>query len=327
MKKLAAFTVILPVLILILCGCAVNPPDSTQTSIGSNSSIVPATSADTTSSAGQTTASPESSGQTTSVSTAASENTTVSPDAGDPFKGSVMFKSEKIDRYINYGAKYPNLTYEEILTHVNIGLDMSFYSEVTAITDYNNINVLVNKYRALAADYKPELVKLSSFLCYSDSSGNVKEQYLREEAASAFESMHAEAAKSNLNIVAFGTYRSYETQKTIWEYAVNSGRTLEDVDSKNARAGHSEHQSGLAIDAMINTYDVTQTGEYKWYVENAYKFGFIIRYPEGKEAITGYNYEPWHLRYVGVDIATDMHDNYSGLTYDEYYVRVIEPEE
>lgn len=236
-----------------------------------------------------------------------------------------MFISEKIDRYINYGAKYPNLTYEEVLTHVNIGLDMSFYSKVSTITDNGSINVLVNKYRVLSADYKPALVKLSQSLCFVDSSGKVKEQYLREEAASAFEAMHTEAVISDLNIVAYGTYRSFETQKTIWEYAVNSGRTIEDVDSKNARAGHSEHQTGLAIDAMINTYDVTKTGEYKWYAANAYKFGFIIRYPEGKEGITGYAYEPWHLRFVGVDIATDMHDNYSGLTFDEYYVRVIEP--
>lgn len=307
---------------LILFGCAAGKPDiSAQTSHVENTSET-----ETLPPPSSTAAGSESSSETTSsVPAITSENATETTESDDFYKDSVLYKPENIDRYINYKMKYPDYTYEEVITFVNIGIDMDHYSQITSITDYDNLNVLVNKYRRLPAEYKPELVKLSSFLCYSDGSGNVKEHYLREEAASAFEAMHAEAAKSNLSIVAYGTYRSYETQKTIWEYAVNSGRTIEDVDSKNARAGHSEHQTGLAIDAMINTYDVTQTGEFKWYSANAYKFGFIIRYPEGKEAITGYSYEPWHLRFVGVDIATDMHDNYSSLTYDEYYVRVIEP--
>ena len=91
------------------------------------------------------------------------------------------------------------------------------------------------------------------------------------------------------------------------------------------RAGYSEHQTGLALDivtygASMDTFE--NTDEFKWLSDNAYKYGFILRYPKGKEKLTGYSYESWHYRYVGKDVAKKIHD--LDITYDEYYAYYIE---
>ena len=181
------------------------------------------------------------------------------------------------------------------------------------------MNVLVNKYRKLPDTYAPELVELPKELCVP---GTAK-QYMRKEAKEAFERMHYDAKKLGLNITAYGTYRSIKTQHDIWNRKVNSGRSIEDVDRLNARGGHSEHNTGLAVDVIINDYEVEKTKEFEWYKDHAHEYGFIIRYPKGQEGITGYLYEPWHLRYLGVDLATKVYN--SGLTYEAYYVMEIEP--
>jgi len=236
------------------------------------------------------------------------------------YSGLPYFISENTERYIEYKVKNPDYSYEQVITYVNIGLDYSFYEKVNMIDNGDDITVLVNKYNKLPDDYKPDLVQLDQSMCAS----GVGPQYLRKEAYEAFVKMHNDAMALGLNITAYGTYRSIQTQHRIWNNAVNSGRTVEDVDSLNARGGHSEHHTGLAVDVIINNYSVEETEEFKWYSENAHKYGFIIRYPNGKENITGYKYEPWHLRYVGPDIAKEVYEK--GITYDEYYVQVLQPE-
>ncbi len=228
------------------------------------------------------------------------------------------FKQENTDRYVLYKIKNPDYTYEKVITYVNIGIDQDFYKNINVIKGGHDITVLVNKFHKLPDTFKPELVQLDPSICV-DGRGP---QYMHPEAARAFIQMHEDAKLLGLNITAYGTYRSIETQHSIWNRAVSSGRTIEDVDSLNARGGHSEHHTGLAIDVIKNNYSVENTEEFKWYRENAHKYGFIIRYPEGMEYITGYKYEPWHLRYVG-DIAEDIYN--SGLTYEEYYFTVMEP--
>ena len=188
------------------------------------------------------------------------------------------------------------------------------------IDDGHDITVLVNKYNKLPDDFKPELVQLDSAIC----APGVGPQYLQKQAFEAFVKMHEDAKKLGLNITAYGTYRSIETKHWIWNNSVNSGRTIEDVDSLNARGGHSEHHTGLAVDVIINNYSVEETEEFQWYSKNAHKYGFIIRYPKDKEHITGYKYEPWHLRYVGPEIASEIYQ--SNITYDEYYVQILQPE-
>ena len=92
------------------------------------------------------------------------------------------------------------------------------------------------------------------------------------------------------------------------------------ADTYSARPGHSEHQLGLAVDIRSRTLTSNLTdSDYKWMLENSYKYGFIVRYPKGKQHITQFIEEPWHLRYLGVELATKVKE--SGLTYDEYYAR------
>lgn len=229
-----------------------------------------------------------------------------------------FFKPELKDRYIAYILSNPEFDYKTIITYVNIGLGQPFYSNINLIDDPNSTTVLVNKYNKLPDDFEPKLVEIPSTMCAPAMGA----QYLREDAKQAFELMHNDAKQLDLNITAYGTYRSISLQHSIWHTQVNSGRTIEDVDNLNSRGGHSEHHTGLTVDVIRNTYSVESTKEYLWYKDNAHLYGFIIRYPKGKEHITGYSYEPWHLRYLGVELATEVYN--SGLTYEEYYIMYLE---
>ena len=134
--------------------------------------------------------------------------------------------------------------------------------------------------------------------------------------------LFAEAKKEKFNLIARSGYRSYQTQKALYNNNVAS-KGQAHADKYSAKPGKSEHQTGLSIDitcAAVNFQLTSGFGETKeglWVKENAHKFGFIIRYPIGKESIVGYAYEPWHLRYLGVELSTKIFD--SGLTMEEYF--------
>ena len=142
------------------------------------------------------------------------------------------------------------------------------------------------------------------------------------EARAAFNKMAAEAKLSGFNLTAFSTYRSFEYQTTLYErYVARDGK--EAADRYSARPGYSEHQTGLAFDiGEVNfekhwaspTFEETEAG--KWVAANAHRYGFIMRYPKGKEAITGYMYESWHFRYVGEKMANEIYQQNS--TLEEY---------
>ena len=154
--------------------------------------------------------------------------------------------------------------------------------------------LIVNKTYGLPEDYNPGL----------DS-----------EAESAFNTLSEAAANQGLDIYLSSGFRSYETQVRIYESYVDSyGK--ESADTFSARPGYSEHQTGLVID--VNTIDDSFAGtpEAEWLAKHAHEYGFIIRYPKGKESITGYKYEPWHIRYLGVEKATEVYN--SGLTLEEF---------
>lgn len=139
---------------------------------------------------------------------------------------------------------------------------------------------------------------------------------LTKECSEAFSKMRSAAAKDGINLYIVSGYRSYDTQKNLYNrYAANSGKAQ--ADTYSARPGHSEHQTGLAMDLNSLYTSFGDTKEGKWLAKNCYKYGFIIRYPKGKEAVTGYIYEPWHVRYLGVQKATKIYD--SGLCLEEYY--------
>ena len=142
----------------------------------------------------------------------------------------------------------------------------------------------------------------------------------------AFDKMKAWAKKDGINLVIKSGYRSYATQKSTYNYYVSRDGVAK-ADTYSARPGHSEHQTGLAIDITSlehpyitnndNSFDKSK--EYEWLKNNCHKYGFILRYPKGKEHITGYNTESWHFRYVGVDVATKIYQE--NITFEEYIVK------
>ena len=143
-------------------------------------------------------------------------------------------------------------------------------------------------------------------------------QSLRAETASAIQELFAEARKDGYQLLANSTYRSYATQVQTYNYWVQtSGK--EYADRTSARAGHSEHQLGTTADVGTDGHfleSFTGTAAAKWLADNSWKYGFIVSYPEGKEGVTGYAAEPWHIRYVGKDVAARVHA--SGLTLHEF---------
>ena len=184
-------------------------------------------------------------------------------------------------------------------------------------TFYNNKNndlILVNKENSLSSDYKPDnLVKPN--IVFLDSSVE-EEKYMQQEAATALEELFQNAKQNNITLIGSSAYRSYQTQVNIYnKYYRQKGSSY--TKQYVATPGESEHQTGLAIDVTnpSRCFDKTSV-EAQWIDNNAYKYGFILRYPENKEDVTGYNYEPWHIRYVGKDVAKKIYIN--STTLEEY---------
>ncbi|MBQ6212013.1 MAG: D-alanyl-D-alanine carboxypeptidase family protein [Ruminococcus sp.] len=135
------------------------------------------------------------------------------------------------------------------------------------------------------------------------------------DAQAAFNTMQADAKKAGLSLSICSGFRSYDYQNQLYNgYVARDGKAA--ADTYSARAGHSEHQTGLAMDINYASSAFTNTPEAKWLAANCYKYGFILRYPKGKENITGYMYESWHVRYLGRQLAKEVYD--SGLTLEEF---------
>ena len=135
------------------------------------------------------------------------------------------------------------------------------------------------------------------------------------EAKAALEDMFDGAKKDGLKLFVCSGYRTYEYQKSLYNrYVERDG--MEKADTYSARPGHSEHQTGLAFDLNSVDDDFEGTPEAMWIAEHAHEYGFIVRYPKGKQEITGYKYEPWHVRYLGVEKATAVYN--SGLCLEEF---------
>lgn len=181
--------------------------------------------------------------------------------------------------------------------------------------------LLVNKSHAIAADYEPnDLVDGKPAV-----SGGSGYQKMRKPAAAAFKKLAAAAKEEGFTIKITSGYRPYAYQKQLFERYVNKDGRYS-AEQYSAEPGHSEHQTGLVADVsspsvnynLVQAYGSTQEG--KWLAKHAHKYGFIIRFPEGKESITGYKYEPWHIRYVGKDAAKEIYKQ--KLTLEEYLEQV-----
>lgn len=182
----------------------------------------------------------------------------------------------------------------------------------------NNSNIIanlvvVNNYNKLDKNYVPKnLVKVN--IPFIDSIS--EEEQLEENVALQLEKLVKMASSEGINYLGTSGYRSYKSQKEIYYNRVKS-QGLKKANEYVAKPGTSEHQTGLCIDLTNeDRWFVEVTKEAKWLKENAHKFGFILRYPKGKEDITGKKFEPWHIRYVGEDIAKYIYEN--NLTLEEY---------
>ncbi len=187
-----------------------------------------------------------------------------------------------------------------------------------SVTDPNSIWVVVNKHHPLKpVNYAPQDLT-------SVSNGQV----MRAEAATALTSMFAGAKTAGLTITAASAYRSYTTQVSVYNQEVaNYGKAK--ADSESARPGFSEHQTGLAVDIAGGGCSITDcfgtTAEGKWATAHAYEYGFILRYTADKTPITGYRAEAWHFRYVGKDLALQMHKT-GATTLEEFFTLDAAPD-
>lgn len=229
-----------------------------------------------------------------------------------------FFKMENLDRYLSYKEKHKDLKNEDIVIRVNIGLDKEFFTNSKEAPHKYEKTVLANKYNFLGSDYIPkDLTKINS-KC------TIGTQTLVKEAQENFEKLCNDARKDGYFIKIISSYRSYNRQKILYNnYAKRDGEKA--ADTYSSRAGYSEHQTGLVVDVTKENGSFLKFGhtkEFEWMKENAHKYGFILRYTKEFESITGYTSEPWHYRYVGVDIASYIHEH--PMSYEEYFVRFLD---
>ena len=141
---------------------------------------------------------------------------------------------------------------------------------------------------------------------------------LTGETSNAFNTMKSAAAQEGISIWVASGFRSYDLQNRLWTNRKNKNG-IAFADAGTARPGHSEHQTGLAMDINMVDDAFENTAAGQWLFKNAYKYGFILRYPRGKTGETGYKYESWHYRYVGVDLATKLYNGGNWITLENYF--------
>ena len=232
------------------------------------------------------------------------------------------YLNKNFDKYIEYLNDNPTLDTETIVRDINIHLNYDFYEQTYKANTNLDTAILVNKYYYLESDYIPDdLVNISQTYSWGENGS----QKTRQVVYDAFIDMWNAANKEGYYLMVNSSFRNYQDQESVYNaYKNTSGETY--ANSIATKPGFSEHQTGLALDIFsksnTNKNTFKDTPEAKWLKENAYKYGFILRYPEEFEEITGITFEPWHYRYVGKDIAKYIYEN--NITFDEYYAYFLE---
>jgi D-alanyl-D-alanine carboxypeptidase len=228
------------------------------------------------------------------------------------FINSKYFNAENIERYENYYSKNKDYNFDDIVLYVEIGLDKEFYTEINVLTEYKSITTLVNKYNQL-----PKEATFDDLVNIPKPYSNNDKLKFRNIAYPELIQMIDDAKLEGLTLQVGSAFRTWNDQNSLFNNNKKKNG-LEHALLYQAKPGHSEHQLGLAVDFSPISSNFAKKKEYAWLKENAHKYGFIERYPNGKEFITGYNYEPWHYRYIGKDIAKIIHDE--NITYEEYLI-------
>lgn len=224
------------------------------------------------------------------------------------------------DDYLTFYENNSKKSFKDIVTLVNIGATKGFYEDTKETDTSLKEAILVNKYNTLPKDYNPgNIKKFSSTYAYGEVSAE-------ENCYNAFIQMAKSAKKDGITLILTSGYRSYEKQKKIYD-DMKKQKGQEHADKYAARPGSSEHETGLSLDiltynALTETFKETET--YAWLHEHAHEYGFIERYEEGKEYITGYSAESWHYRYIGEELAKKVKEE--GITYEEYFAFYIQNE-
>ena len=228
------------------------------------------------------------------------------------------FDLYKYFQYENVRSNSNN--YLEAINIVNNPTFYSNYEEKEKALFINSSSILINKHYYVPYEYIPNnLVSIDNYnINYIKRENEVMQGV--DIALIQLEKMFNEAKLFNFDLFVFSGYRNYSKQEYLY-YIVNQQN-----DNYSARPGHSEHHSGLAFDiSTLNIGLITSFGdslEFDWLINNCHKYGFILRYPKDKEIITLYKFEPWHFRYVGVDIATNIYNN--NLAFEEYILKNYE---
>lgn len=226
------------------------------------------------------------------------------------------FKKDKAKRYDAYQKKNPDMPIEDVVWQVNSSLDEERYVDYLEIDEDKSEDtlVLVNKYNKLPETFEPsELKEVGSGI------------QMKKEAADAYKKMAKDAGSAEMDIIPQSGYRSYSYQDTLYNNYKETDP--EGADTYSARPGFSEHQTGLALDINIpeggSLRNFVDTKEAEWVAKNAHKYGFIVRYTEENQDITGYMSEPRHIRYIGEKHASNMYD-LKIQSYEEYKVKYID---
>ena len=229
------------------------------------------------------------------------------------------FIKDNLDRYTSYHQENEGTTARNVVAIVNTNTDYAYYDHDIDTDVSQDYLMLVNKYYHLDNDYAPtDLVDISNRYYYGEG------HQIRKVVYDAFIDMWNQANNDGIYLIINSSYRTYEEQQSVYDgYKNTYGTTY--ADSIAARPGYSEHQTGLSLD--IFSKENTTTANFKgspaheWLINNAYQYGFIQRYQEDTEELTGFAEEAWHWRYVGVEVATYLHEH--DITFDEYYAYFI----
>ena len=231
------------------------------------------------------------------------------------------FRPEEFKNYINYHLKMPEYNMWAVMYRVNHDLDYPYYEKIDIIKYPHELSVLVNKSHKLPSGFSQyNLVHMNRAYTVNDG----KEYLISAVAYDKYIQMADAAKKEGLSMKVISAYRTEQYQRNLYNNKVRTTGKI-NADNYSARPGHSEHQTGLAVDISSTKGSFEYTPEFRWLQKHAHEYGFILRYPKGKEWITGYAYEPWHYRYVGTKAAKIIRDE--GITYEEYYVKYVDVNE
>lgn len=232
------------------------------------------------------------------------------------------FITKNYEKYIEYITKNKKTSYEDTIAIVNVNANKDWYTDIKDSNTDDGYLILVNRYNKLKEDYERADLEIVS-LAYSY--GNYGDTKLASIVYEEFIKMHNDINEElNVHLMINGSYESYKELETQYNNQ-KKYNSLKELDQKYFKPGHSEHQTGLALDINSQEHSTEQSfktsEEYKWIKNNAHKYGFIIRYPEDKSYLTGYNKDSWHLRYIGTEAATQIYNE--GITFEEYYAYYI----